>query len=451
MTFPKDFTWGVATSAYQIEGAWDQDGKGQSVWDMACRWPGKVVNMHTGDIACNHYNFYQNDTDIISQIGASAYRFSISWPRVIPNGIGKVNAQGLDFYDKLVDQLLSRNIAPWATLFHWDYPLALFRKGGWLNRDSADWFAEYTQVIVDKLSDRVSHWMTLNEPQCFIGSGHYLGSDAPCLKLPLSEGLLACHNALRSHGKSVQVIRNSAKNKPFIGWAPVGVIKYPLCEEPKHIEAARALTMSGVFKENPFWTNTWYSDPVILGQYPEDGMQAYCQHMDWYDPCDMAEINQPIDFYGVNIYNGQAITLDENDTPKLLDQPQGAPRTAFNWDITPPALRWGVKFLHDRYGLPMYVTENGMSSHDWIDCEGKVQDTQRIDYLRRYLLELKKAVADGADVRGYFQWSLLDNFEWTYGYTQRFGLVHVDYETQKRTLKQSAYWYRDVIQKNDID
>ncbi|QQE10212.1 beta-glucosidase [Planctomycetota bacterium] len=451
MTFPNDFLWGAATSAYQIEGAWNADGKGESVWDDFCHTPGNVKNNHTGDVACDHYHRYQEDVDHMQYIGLKGYRFSLNWTRILPNGIGHINQAGLDFYSRLIDSLLSADIDPCVTLFHWEYPRALQQLGGWLNPDSSKWFAEYTTIVVDHLSDRVEKWMTLNEPQCFIGRAHFQGLDAPGLKLPMRDALLVCHNSLLAHGRAAKVIRDNAKKSPLIGWAPVGVNRIPAIEDEAHINAARTLMMKAVINTNdPFWTNTWFSDPAILGQYPKDGLNHYKQQMDWYDPDDMKIICQPLDFYGANIYSGSLVTIDEQGQPLVQPPSINKPVTMSSWAVEPRAMKWGVKFLYERYKLPIYITENGLSNPDWVQSDGKVHDPQRIDFLRQYLLALEEAIDEGVDVRGYFQWSLLDNFEWINGYSHRFGLIYVNYETQRRILKESAHWYRQVIQQNAI-
>jgi len=446
MSFPKDFVWGAASASYQIEGAAYEDGKGLSVWDMMCHQAGKIWSGNTGDVACDHYHRYEEDARLMAEIGLKAYRLSISWPRVLPDGIGKINAKGLAFYDKLIDSLLENNAEPWVTLFHWDYPYALYCQGGWLNRDSADWFAEYAKVIVDKLSDRVSHWMTQNEPQCFIGLGHQTGHHAPGLKLGFSDVLLATHHSLLAHGRAVQVIRTHAKIKPYIGAAPVGVVKIPYSNTPGDIEAARKSMFSITAKD--CWNNTWFADPMVFGRYPDDGIELFRKEMPEIKHGDMETICRPLDFYGANIYNGQLVRAKGDGTTETPPSPDGPPLTTMEWKVTPEALYWGPRFLYERYKLPIVVTENGMANCDWIHVDGKVHDPQRIDFLKRYLREYHRAMTDGVKAEGYFLWSIMDNFEWADGYKQRFGIVHVDYATGKRTLKDSAYWYKDVIKSN---
>lgn len=455
MNFPKNFTWGAAAASYQIEGAAREEGKGLSVWDMMCEQPGRIWEGHTGNTACDHYHHYKEDVRLMKEIGLQAYRLSVSWPRVLPAGVGKINARGLAFYDRLVDELLNAGIAPWVTLFHWDFPYELYSKGGWLNRDSAEWFADYTSIIVDRLSDRVSHWMTLNEPQCFVGLGMEFGIHAPGDKLGTKEVLRASHHVLLAHGRSVQVIRSAAKTPPTIGWAPVVVAAFPTTEQKSDIDAAR----QAMFDFQPVWdlnngrkisvwNNTWWGDPIVFGKYPNDAWKAFGDAVPEIKDGDMKLISQPIDFYGANIYSGLEVRAGKNGEPEAVPLPQGAGMTAFRWPVTPESLGWGVKFLYERYKKPMVVTENGLSCNDWVSLDGEVHDPQRIDFLNRYLLSLEKCVQEGVDVRGYFQWSIMDNFEWAEGYKERFGLIYVDYPTQKRILKDSAKWYRKVIESN---
>jgi beta-glucosidase len=365
---------------------------------------------------------------------------------VIPEGTGAVNSKGLAFYDRLVDELLQAGITPFITLFHWDYPYELYCRGGWLNPASSDWFADYTKVVVKKLSDRVRHWMTLNEPQVFIGLGHQEGRHAPGDRLGFAQVLRASHNVLLAHGKAAQAIRASSKTDCQVGWAPVGVTHIPVSERPEDIRAARQAMFAVTQKH--CWTNTWWMDPVFLGHYPEDGLQLFGKDMPNIQEHDLDTICQPLDFLGVNIYQGYPTRAGDNGQPELVEHPIGHAQTAYRWAVTPQVLYWGPKFLAERYQLPLFITENGMSSADWIALDGKVHDPQRVDFLHRYLLELRKACADGVDVRGYFQWSLTDNFEWAEGFKERFGLVYVDYPKQTRILKDSAYWYRDLIASN---
>jgi beta-glucosidase len=443
ISFPRDFIWGTAASSYQIEGAISEDGRGESVWDEFCRREGAVVRAETGAVACDHYHRFREDVRLLKEIGVKAYRLSISWPRVLPEGIGKSNPAGIAFYSALIDELLANGIEPWITLFHWDYPFNLFRKGGWLIRESADWFGEYTRVVVDALSDRVSHWMTFNEPRCFVGYGHQTGYHAPGLTLDLSKVLLAAHHVLLAHGKAVATIRTFAKKKPMIGVAPDSFVHYPATESTDDITAARA-SMFAITQKNVF-NNNWFSDPMVLGRYPEDGVALFGKEMPLVEDGDMATIKQPLDFFGVNIYQGIGVRSGADGIPAVVPHGVGHPRTAMVWAVTPRALYWGPKFYYERYRLPIVITENGMANCDWVQEDGKAHDPQRIDFITRYLKEYSRAIKDGVDGRGYFYWSILDNFEWAEGYDKRFGLVHVDYETQKRTIKDSGWWFREVI------
>lgn len=453
MPFPPDFVWGAATSAFQIEGGWDADGKGPSNWDAYCHAPGNVYGGHTGDVATDHYHRHQGDVALMKAMNLQAYRFSISWPRVMPEGTGAVNAKGLDFYSRLVDDLLGAGIRPWITLFHWDMPLSVYHRGGWLNREIADWFAEYTRVVVDRLSDRVGHWITINEPQIFLGPSAHEGPQATNSTKSDAERLLAAHHALLCHGRCAATIRARAKTPPRIGWAPIGRVKVPATDSPADIEAARRGTLGVLAKD--FWNNTWFADPVVLGHYPEDGLRLYGPDAPRAKPGDMETIRQPLDFYGINVYDAEryraapagAAAGGGGVEPGLerVDFPPGTGRNALGWFVCPEALYWGPKFLHERYKLPIVVTENGMSSHDWVHVDGVVRDFARIDYTRRYLQQFRRAAEDGVALGGYFHWSLLDNFEWQHGYKERFGLIHVDYQTLKRTPKESSKWYAKVI------
>jgi len=446
MSFPKNFTWGATTSAYQIEGALEEGGKGPSIWDAFVRKPGNIWEGHTGRLACDHYHRYKEDVALMRVIGLKAYRFSVSWPRVMPAGIGPVNTTGLDFYDNLVDELLEHGIEPWVTLFHWDYPYDLFLRGGWLNPESPKWFARYVKAVVQRLSDRVRHWITLNEPQCFIGLGYLSGEHAPGFKLDLVEGLLAGHNALVAHGRAVETIREHARQSPLVGWSPAGSVFYPATESPEDVAAAREATF-GVFPGS-VWNNRWWGDPVVHGRYPQEGIEAYGPAVPHFSQADLKIIHQPLDFYGCNIFSSEPVKADVEGRPVAAGFSPGYADTHYLWKQTPEALYWGPRFLAEHYKLPIVITENGMSSCDTVSVDGRVHDPNRIDFMNRYLLALQRALSEGIDVRGYFVWSLMDNFEWAEGYKHRFGLIHTDFETQKRTLKDSAYWYHDIIASN---
>ena len=442
--FPETFLWGAAAAAYQIEGAAFEGGRGRSVWDDFCDRKGAVKNGDTGAVACDHYHHFGGDIEIMKELGLHAYRLSISWPRVLPQGIGAANETGLDFYDRLVDGLLAAGITPWVTLFHWDMPSALFEKGGWLCRDSADWMGVYADLVTRRLGDRVTDWITLNEPQVFIQHGHSDGGHAPGLKLTLREQLIAGHNAMRAHGHAVKAIRAASPGPCLVGYTAVGCAGCPVDDDPATIAAARIA--STTIDPSHHFNNTWWMDPVCLGKYPEQGMEVFGAAADGLDdPDDLAEMNQPIDFLGLNTYQAGHVKAGPDGEPVEVERAPGHPVTHFDWPVVPESLRWAPFFVHERYGLPIYITENGLASMDWVARDGRVHDANRIDFTARYLEQLGMAVADGADVRGYFHWSILDNFEWAEGYNRRFGMVHVNYGTLERTVKDSARWYSGVI------
>lgn len=446
MGFRNDFIWGVATAAYQIEGAAFEDGKGLSVWDDFCRQPGRVFEGHTGDVACDHYHRYPKDVALMAELGVKAYRFSISWPRVLPDGNGKVNTKGIDFYKRLVEELLSHQITPYATLFHWDYPLALLHRGGWLNPDSSDWFAEYTHVVAKALGNELKNYFTLNEPQCFIGLSYLNTDHAPGIKHSLKDNLAMAHNVLLAHGKAVQTLRADVAGCK-VGYAPTGATFIPATNKEEDIEAAKTATFD-VDADRWNFNIAWWSDPPLLGHYPEKGMRVFEEILPRMAPDDMRQIHQPLDYYGQNIYHSIPVAAGGAHGYREASPPVGHAKTAIGWPVTPESLYWVPRFLYERYHTPIIITENGLSCHDVISLDGKSHDPNRIDFLRRYLRCLRKAAEDGVDLRGYFQWSFMDNFEWAKGYDDRFGLVYVDYETQRRIPKDSAYWYQEVMATN---
>lgn len=448
MGFAKDFVWGAATSSYQIEGTGRDSGKGQNIWDVFTKEPGRVYEGHTGDIACDHYHRFREDVAYMKELGLKGYRFSIDWSRVLPEGTGKVNEKGIDFYNALIDELLEQGIEPYITLYHWELPYEIYKRGGWMNPEIVEWFGQYTRLVAERFSDRVKYFFTLNEPQCFVGLGFLQGCHAPGVKAPLRDTFEMAHNALKAHGRAVQMLRAYGKQNVQIGYAPTSGMCYSEKETPKDIEAARkALFALPDDLSNWTWNVSWWSDPVILGKYPEEGMKKYEKYLPVITDEDMKLISQPIDFYGQNIYNGRCIRMGTDGRPEEVRRPAGFPKTATNWPVTPEALYWGPKFLYERYRKPIYITENGMACHDTVSQDGKVHDPNRIDFLARYLKNLKRA-AEEIDIRGYFQWSLMDNFEWDKGYAERFGIIYVDFETQERIWKDSAYWYRDLIRRN---
>ena len=448
MGFAKDFVWGAATSSYQIEGTGRDSGKGQNIWDVFTKEPGRVYEGHTGDIACDHYHRFREDVAYMKELGLKGYRFSIDWSRVLPEGTGKVNEKGIDFYNALIDELLEQGIEPYITLYHWELPYEIYKRGGWMNPEIVELFGQYARLVAERFSDRVKYFFTLNEPQCFVGLGFLQGCHAPGVKAPLRDTFEMAHNALKAHGRAVQMLRAYGKQNVQIGYAPTSGMCYPEKETPKDIEAARkALFALPDDLSNWTWNVSWWSDPVILGKYPEEGMKKYEKYLPVITDEDMKLISQPIDFYGQNIYNGRCIRMGTDGRPEEVRRPAGFPKTATNWPVTPEALYWGPKFLYERYRKPIYITENGMACHDTVSQDGKVHDPNRIDFLARYLKNLKRA-AEEIDIRGYFQWSLMDNFEWDKGYAERFGIIYVDFETQERIWKDSAYWYRDLIHRN---
>lgn len=443
LAFPEDFVWGAAAAAYQIEGAAARDGKGRSIWDMFCSKPGAIYGGHNGDVACDHYTRFAEDVHLMGDLGLQAYRLSISWPRILPEGLGPVNQAGLDFYKRLLDRLIETGIAPWVTLFHWDYPLELYRRGGWQNPESVEWFAHYAELVVRELGDRVAHYITLNEPQVFVVLGHHRGTHAPGDKLSLADMLQVGHHALLAHGRAVQAIRAIRGKSAFVGFSPVVMPHIPESDDARDIEAARKATFA--VESEDAWTHSWWMDPVFLRGYPEAGMRYYGAQAPRIGPNDFDVIAEPVDFLGINTYHGLYTRADASGGHQVVGLPDGFPHTSLNWPLTPEALHWGPRFCYERYRVPLVVTENGISVRDWVSTDGRVHDPARIDFTARYLRELHRALQAGVDVRGYFHWSILDNFEWAEGYKERFGLIHVDYASGIRTAKDSAYWYRDVI------
>ncbi len=443
MPFPKGFIWGAASSAYQTEGAFDEDGKGSSVWDDFCRLPGVIMEDEDGRIACDTYHRYPEDVHLMKQIGLLAYRFSVSWPRILPEGRGRVNDAGLAFYDRLVDSLLENGITPYLTLHHWDLPSALQREGGWLNRDTCAAFAEFASVLAKHFDGRVRHYITLNEPQCVVLLGHTLGTNAPGLKLPQRGRLLIMHHLMLAHGMAVTSLRSESNAELKIGIASTGRLCYPIEATPESCRAAARSSFT-LPEDNWIFNHSWCLDAAVLGQYPQDAPDFFRSFADSVPASDWDIIRQPLDFIGVNIYHGAPVDEQGRDVPF----PPGHPRTAMGWPVTPQVLRYGTRWIGERYGLPILVSENGQSCNDRIYLDGRVHDPERIDYLHRYLLELKKAVEDGVDLIGYLHWSLTDNFEWDLGYSQRFGLIYIDYPTQRRVLKDSAEWFGKVIRSN---
>ncbi|MFN3168834.1 MAG: GH1 family beta-glucosidase [Phycisphaeraceae bacterium] len=446
MPFPKEFVWGAAAAAFQIEGTTPDCPRGDSVWDSFCATPGKVYQGHDGRRACMHITRWREDVALMRELGLKAYRLSIAWPRIMPDGAGRVNEAGLAFYDKLIDELLNAGIEPYVTLFHWDLPLKLHQRGGWMNPQIIQWFADYTRLVVNRYSDRVKHWITLNEPQCFLLLGHETGTHAPGLTLPKCDILQISHHALLTHGRAVQEIRECAKQPPRIGIAPVGTVSIPETERAVDIDAARRATFECA-NESLFGT-TWWLDPVYHGRYPEAAVERRLADMPKVTSADMSLISQPVDFCAFNLYQAGVVRADAEGGIEKVPYPEGHPVTAMSWPVTPAGLYWACRFFHERYQSPLLITENGLSCHDWVSVDGKVHDPNRIDFLTRYLSYVQRACDEGIPVQGYFQWSIMDNFEWAEGYKDRFGLIYVDYPTGRRTPKDSYHWYRQTIASN---
>ncbi len=449
MSFPRNFTWGAAAAAYQIEGAAAQDGRAPSIWDVFTHEPGRIFEGHTGDVACDHYHRWPEDVGHMRNLGIKAYRMSISWSRVIPLGTGKPNPKGLAFYDKLFDGLLDAGITPYVTLFHWDLPNALQRRGGFQNRDMVEWFGDYAALIADRYGDRVKNFMTINEPPCVVGLGLREGMFAPGYKLPHSECLLAAHHLLMAHGRAVQALRAGCEGKIKVSIAHTARERIPASESKRDIEAARRDYFSCTGRD--LWNLSWWADPIMFGKYPEEGLKAFGAEVPEIRAGDMKLIAQKIDFLSYNCYAGWRVRADAKGKPEKIPDGWGIgnPRGTLPWlQVSPPALYWAARFQTERYGLPIAFSENGFCNTDFVHLDGKVHDPQRIDFLSRYLGGLKRAADEGIPLAGYFYWSILDNFEWCEGYKDRFGLIHVDYQSQKRTPKDSYYWYREVIRRH---
>lgn len=441
-----DFLWGAASAAYQIEGASKADRKGRSVWDMFCEKPGATYRGHTGEVACDHYHRFREDVAVMKEIGLNAYRFSVAWTRVLPEGTGRVNERGVAFYDQLIDALLAAGIEPCLTAFHWDYPLALYQQGGWMNPKSVEWFAEYAGLLASRFGDRVKWWITQNEPQCFVGVGHSSGFQAPGDRLERGQVLRCVHHSLLAHGEAVQSIRTGARRPVKVGFSPTFGVRVPASNSSADIEAAR----KAYFSAGDLWSLSLWTDPVYLGTYPAQAREVFGNQMPNATEAEMALIRQPLDFFGCNVYRGDKTSAGPNGEVVSHEKAPGNPCGTLPWlELGEEAPYWAARFHAERYGaLPFVVTENGFCGTDWVALDGGVHDPQRIDFMARYLRALKRASDEGYNVGGYFYWSLTDNFEWAEGYRPRFGLVHVDYQTQKRTIKDSGRWYREVIATN---
>jgi beta-glucosidase len=434
-TFPRDFVWGAATASYQIEGAANEDGRGESVWDRFAATPGKVRNGDSGAVACDFYHRYPDDIQLMRELGIDAFRFSIAWPRVLPEGRGTVNTKGLDFYDRLVDELLANGITPFATLFHWDTPQVLDEEGGWPSRGIIEPFCEYVEAVSARLGDRVQNWITHNEPWVVAWVGHGWGHHAPG-RTSDEEALAAAHHLLLSHGRAVEILR---RNSPD---AAVGItlnLDYVYAASNDPADGAAVRWVDGLH-------NRWFLDPIFKGKYPEDMLEAWSERMPEIHDGDLETISAPIDFLGVNNYTSPLVAADESGGRSQIVRRADVDRTDMGWEVVPDGLHDLLVRLDREYGPPaIYVTENGCAYADVRGHDGQVEDPERQAYLDAYIGAAGRAIAAGVPLRGYFTWSMLDNFEWAWGYWKRFGLVYIDYHTLERVPKGSFYWYRDYI------
>ncbi len=443
--FPEGFLWGSATASYQVEGAVKEDGRGATIWDTFSHTPGKVVNNATGDIADDHYHRYKEDVQLMKALGVKSYRFSIAWSRIFPQGTGAPNQKGLDFYKHLVDELLANGIQPFATLYHWDLPQTLQDNGGgWESRDTSKAFGDYAGYVAKNLSDRVNHFFTINEFGAFVELGYRIGIHAPGIKLPPARFNQTRHHAVLGHGLAVQAIRANAKSGTRVGLAENMTICVPVIETPEHIEAATRATRE---------QNAQYMTVIQEGKYTDAYLAAAGADAPKYTPDDLKIISSPLDFVGINIYTPQYVRADGSAIGfAVVPHPASFPHMISPWlFVGPEALYWGPRHVAKIWNVKeIYITENGCSSSDVPAADGMVYDTDRVMYLRNYLTQLQRATAEGIPVKGYFLWSLMDNFEWADGYSNRFGLHYVDYKTQKRTPKLSASFYKEVINRNAV-
>lgn len=442
--FPKDFLFGTATSSYQIEGAANEDGRTPSIWDTFSKTEGKTYNGDTGDIACDHYHRYKEDIGILKEIGVKAYRFSIAWPRIFPDR-GKFNPKGMDFYKKLIEELLKNDIIPVATIYHWDLPQWAGDLGGWLNRDSIYWYSEYSKKLFKEIGDMIPMWITHNEPWCASILSYGIGEHAPGHK-DYREALIAAHHILLSHGEAVKIFRDMNIKESQIGITLNLTPAYPASE--REVDRLAAQYADG-------FSNRWFLDSIFKGDYPIDMIELYKKEIGEFDFIkseDLGIISQPIDFLGINFYSRSIVKYKEDTLLKGIGVEGTGAKTDMGWEISPESLYDLLKRLDKEYTkIPIYITENGAAFKDIITEDGKVHDQERIKYIKEHLKYANKFIKEGGNLKGYFLWSFLDNFEWAYGYSKRFGIVYVDYKTQKRILKDSAIWYKEVINKAAID
>ena len=441
--FPEGFDWGTATASYQTEGGCNEGGRGESIWDRFCHTPGKISDNSTGDITCDFYHRWKEDIKIAKELGIKVYRLSISWPRIFPDGTGRCNEDGIEFYRQVLSCLRDNGIKSAVTLYHWDLPQKLQDRGGWANREIVDWFEAYANTVYDKLGDLVDIWITLNEPYCSSILGYWVGEHAPGYH-DYSMALTAAHNSLLAHGRAVKAYRASGL-KADIGISLNMHMSYPFNEsDPADIEAA---------KRNQQQINNFFGDPVFLGKYP----QALLSHLKQKGVVlpeikdgDMELISQKLDFFGLNTYFTDHVKADETKWPlDCIPLKTGRPRTDAGWELNPEGMYDLLRWIHERYKpAKIIISENGAAFNDWVNTGGRVHDYNRIDYIAKYLIQVHRAVTEGVPVKGYYVWCFCDNFEWSFGLTRRFGIIHVDYGTQKRTPKESARWYARLINNN---
>lgn len=442
LNFPENFTFGAATAAYQIEGGRGEDGKGESNWDVFCDIPGNIDRNETGAVACDHYHRMAGDVALMKKMHLDSYRFSIAWTRIIPDGDGEVNPKGIAFYSDLIDELLKAGIKPFVTMFHWDLPQALQDRGGWVNPESVKWFSHYAQTLFDAFGGRVKDWITFNEPFVFTDFGYVTGSFPPGIRGNYRAKLRAAHNVLKSHGEAVKIFRNTVKDG-MIGITLDYAYNCPATDKKEDVEAARLA--------NEFWAG-WYFEPIVFGHYPENASKWFREKGLFPDisDADMKLIAQPIDFLGINHYFTNYVKYDPTNEREhtCLVEPN-VHKNDMGWNITEDGFYAMLKYFQSVLKVPLYITENGISLNDIVTVDGTVEDYDRIDYMKRYLSKLSRAMEEGLDCRGYYYWSLMDNMEWAAGFKPRFGLIYVDYATQKRIIKRSGEWYRDLIDRKN--
>ncbi|MFZ2487533.1 MAG: GH1 family beta-glucosidase [Anaerolineae bacterium] len=439
--FPPNFVWGAATASYQIEGAWQADGKGESIWDRFAHTPGTIEDATNGDIACDHYHRWREDIALMRELGIAAYRFSIAWPRILPTGRGTVNAAGLDFYDTLVDALLAAGIQPFVTLYHWDLPQALQDLGGWANRDVAYWFSDYADLVSRRLGDRVQRWITHNEPWVIAFLGNLQGIHAPGLH-NLRTSLQVAHHVLLSHGLALEPLRANAGAQAQLGITLNFTPSYPASDREADLAATQ---------RHDGFNNRWFIEPLYHGHYPADMVEYFGADMPEPQANDMKIINHPGDFLGVNYYTRAICKAQRGELFEIGEVRTQAEYTEMGWEVYPEGLYNLLTWIHRDYAPPrIYITENGAAFADAVNAQGAVHDPRRQAYLHAHFVQAQRAITDGVPLQGYFVWSLMDNFEWAYGYTKRFGLIYVDYKTQQRIIKESGRWFSGVTRLNGV-